>query len=287
MRGRARIWLLAATMVPWSATAGASGITTVTGPADIVDGDTLDIGSTRVRLFGVDAPETAQECTDIRGAKWSCGRSAARALEKLTTGQPVTCRGDTKDDYGRLLAVCTTPKGEVNASLVRQGLAWAFVKYSGAYVPVEAEARSARRGVFAVQNEPPWEFRVNGPRNLPSCGLSKFPTLAGLVINRWRDRDLHGSGAARDVWAAQRAAGVGSELWSGCAPGRGRRADAGGSSSPRSGSRLQGAAGDREARWQRRDRRRPRPIRQSRGLRSGSWRRVRSRKGLPRPATKS
>jgi hypothetical protein len=49
----------------------------------------------------------------------------------------------------------------VNASLVRQGLAWAFVKYSNAYISEEAEAKAARRGVFAAKNEPPWEFRAD------------------------------------------------------------------------------------------------------------------------------
>ena len=54
--------------------------TTISGTAAVVDGDTLDVGSIRVRLFGIDAPETAQECADGRGAKWACGRSAKGAL---------------------------------------------------------------------------------------------------------------------------------------------------------------------------------------------------------------
>jgi endonuclease YncB( thermonuclease family) len=132
----------------------------VTGTAQVLDGDTLDIGTTRVRLYGIDAPEGAQRCTDRRGKEWACGRSATHALERLTKGQEVTCRGGSHDDYGRLLAVCTTGSGEINAKLVRQGLAWAFVKYSDAYVSVEAEARSTRRGVFATDNQPPWEFRA-------------------------------------------------------------------------------------------------------------------------------
>ncbi len=78
----------------------------------------------------------------------------------MTKGQEVTCRGDSHDDYGRLLAVCTTGSGEINNALVRQSLAWAFVKYSDAYRSSEAEARSSRRGVFAAENQPPWEFRA-------------------------------------------------------------------------------------------------------------------------------
>jgi hypothetical protein len=79
---------------------------------------------------------------------------------RLTNRKEIICRGDCHDDYGRLLAVCTTAFGEINESLVRQGLAWAFVKYSNAYVSAEAEARNTGRGVFAVENQPPWEFRA-------------------------------------------------------------------------------------------------------------------------------
>jgi hypothetical protein len=71
------------------------------------------------------------------------------------------CRGESLDEYGRLLGICSTAQGEINAALVRQGLAWAFVKYSSTYVSVEAEAKLARRGVFASENEPPWEFRAH------------------------------------------------------------------------------------------------------------------------------
>jgi endonuclease YncB( thermonuclease family) len=135
--------------------------TTTTGSARVIDGDTLDLGAARVRLFGIDAPESAQECKDQRGGTWGCGRSAKRALERLTAGQSVTCRGQGRDDYGRLLAVCSTTRGEINSALVRQGLAWAFVRYSDAYISTEAEAKAARRGVFATRNEPPWEFRTH------------------------------------------------------------------------------------------------------------------------------
>jgi endonuclease YncB( thermonuclease family) len=134
---------------------------TITGSARVIDGDTLGLGQNRVRLFGIDAPESAQECKDAKGVTWACGRSAKRALERLTAGQTVTCRGRDRDDYGRLLAVCSTSRGEINSALVRQGFAWAFERYSDAYVGTEAEAKAARRGVFAAANEPPWEFRAH------------------------------------------------------------------------------------------------------------------------------
>ena len=42
---------------------------------------------------------------------------------------------------------------------------------------------------------------VNGPRNLPSLGRAKFPTLAGVVISRWFDRFLRSLAAGRGAWA--------------------------------------------------------------------------------------
>ncbi len=45
--------------------------------------------------------------------------------------------------------------------MVRDGMAWAFVRYSSDYAALEREARAARRGVFAAENTPPWEFRAD------------------------------------------------------------------------------------------------------------------------------
>jgi hypothetical protein len=126
----------------------------------VIDGDTLDISGTRVRLFGIDAPENAQTCATARGGEWACGKTARRALEGLTADHTVICRGQGLDDYGRLLAVCSTSRGELNVAMVRQGLAWAFVRYSDTYAAAEAQAKAARRGVFAAQTAPPWEFRA-------------------------------------------------------------------------------------------------------------------------------
>lgn len=96
---------------------------TVSGRAEVIDGDTLDIDSSRIQLFGIDAPENTQHCATARGGQWACGQAAHRALEQMMAGRPVTCRGQGLDDYGRLLAVYTTPRGELNEAMVRQGLA--------------------------------------------------------------------------------------------------------------------------------------------------------------------
>ena len=47
----------------------------------VSDGDSLRSGKLRIRLFGIDAPEKNQQCTDADGAKWTCGETAQKALE--------------------------------------------------------------------------------------------------------------------------------------------------------------------------------------------------------------
>lgn len=68
----------------------------VTGAARIVDGDTVQVGSTRIRLQGMDAPETDQICLDQKGESWACGIAARDQLTKHTGSSPWTCRGTAK-----------------------------------------------------------------------------------------------------------------------------------------------------------------------------------------------
>ena len=78
----------------------------ITGKARIVDGDTIHIGKTKIRLHGIDAPEMKQTCRTSKGKEQMCGQLAKQALERLVKGQDVTCKGDKRDRYKRLLAVC-------------------------------------------------------------------------------------------------------------------------------------------------------------------------------------
>jgi endonuclease YncB( thermonuclease family) len=131
----------------------------IAGPASIVDGDTLDIGGQRVRLDGIDAPESAQTCSKRWAGSWDCGKAATRALGALINGHHVSCRSSGTDKYGRMLGVCSVEGTELNAALVRAGMAWAFVKYSTAYVAAEKQAKAAQAGVWQADTEAPWLFR--------------------------------------------------------------------------------------------------------------------------------
>jgi endonuclease YncB( thermonuclease family) len=130
----------------------------IVGRAKIIDGDTLDINGSRVRLNGIDAPEKAQLC-ETGQAAWACGTNATTVLTSATQGADVTCRGDKRDRYGRLLAVCYAKGVDLNAQMVRDGWALAYRRYSLDYVGEEAEARAAGRGMWRGQFIEPWEWR--------------------------------------------------------------------------------------------------------------------------------
>lgn len=130
----------------------------VIGEARVIDGDTLQIAGERVRLNGIDAPESKQSCS-IAGVGWACGESAKRMLMNATNGRVVTCKGDKRDRYGRLLATCFVGTQDINARMVREGWALAFRRYSKEYVPEEAEARATGSGVWQGQFVDPAEWR--------------------------------------------------------------------------------------------------------------------------------
>ena len=133
----------------------------ISGTAEVVDGDTITIASERIRLEGVDAPEMSQNCTKANGEVWDCGREAGRALAQMTKDQSVVCDRKGRDKYGRTLAVCYVAGEDLNANLVRRGLAWAFVKYSSIYSEEERDARAAQAGVWQGDNIAPWDYRHN------------------------------------------------------------------------------------------------------------------------------
>ena len=130
----------------------------ISGSARVIDGDTLMVGSKRVRLFGIDAPESDQRCR-AAGRSWTCGREASRALAGRIDGLPIACDERTRDDYGRSVAVCRRGGTDLNRWMVAQGWALASRRYSQDYVAAERTAKSSRRGMWRGESVPPWEWR--------------------------------------------------------------------------------------------------------------------------------
>lgn len=152
-----RLVAVAALVLQLSAPASAAEIA---GHARIIDGDTIDVGTVRVRLHGIDAPEGRQTC-QIEARTYQCGEMAAMALANLIGTHWVDCIERDRDQYGRTVAVCYLAGRtiDVNREIVRQGWALAYRQFSRDYVDAEAEAKQARAGMWAGTFQPPWEYR--------------------------------------------------------------------------------------------------------------------------------
>lgn len=130
----------------------------LSGAVTVLDGDTIRLGDERVRLFGIDAPEKSQPCS-IQSRTVRCGELATVALRSLAEGKTANCEPQSRDRYGRTIAICTVDGEDIGASMVRQGMAVAYAKYSTRYVPLEREAQNAHKGIWAGQFESPEAWR--------------------------------------------------------------------------------------------------------------------------------
>lgn len=131
----------------------------LTGQAYAIDGNSLRLGGVEIRLEGLDAPEYRQAC-QVGGHDVACGHAARDALAGWLARGPVLCALGGTDRYGRKLGHCSVAGSEINRELVRAGQAIA----SGDYRTEEAEARTARRGIWATSFESPADWRAQHPR---------------------------------------------------------------------------------------------------------------------------
>lgn len=111
---------------------------TVSGPARVIDGDTIVVQKTQIRMFGIDAPELNHP--HGRNAKW--------ALVAMCKGRTVRAEILEEDHFGRTVAKCYLPDGrDLSAEMVKKGLALDWPKFSGgAYRALEVP--NARRKMW-------------------------------------------------------------------------------------------------------------------------------------------
>jgi endonuclease YncB( thermonuclease family) len=121
----------------------------------VTDGDTIKLSGTTWRLWGIDAPESKQWCSD-----YPAGVLATDTLVKLMKGKTIACEDCGLDRYGRTIGLCRADGDDLSAAMVRLGMAWAFVRYSRDYVELEQRARAEGLGVHAHGCQPAWEWRA-------------------------------------------------------------------------------------------------------------------------------
>jgi endonuclease YncB( thermonuclease family) len=144
----------------------------------IHDGDTLTLltpenRQVRIRLAGIDAPESRQPY----------GTRAQQELSALGFRKQARVVVQDTDRYGRTVGQVWVDRLNVNAELVRRGAAWVYPQYNQdpTLPPLEAEARQARRGLWALgvnERQPPWAWRRGGQSSAPAVLQQPAPAPA-------------------------------------------------------------------------------------------------------------
>ncbi|WP_408869868.1 thermonuclease family protein [Elioraea rosea] len=140
----------------WSAPAVA---TLISGRPIVIDGDTLEIDGIVIRLHAIDAPELRQTCISSGGRRWPCGEHAAEVLYQRARQRIVHCQPMGRDRNRRVMARCSLDGIDLGGWMVREGWAIAYRRFGHDYISEEAEAQSARRGIWAGRFDPPWDWR--------------------------------------------------------------------------------------------------------------------------------
>tara|TARA_B100000614_G_scaffold250008_1_gene259629 strand:- start:412 stop:927 length:516 start_codon:yes stop_codon:yes gene_type:complete len=131
----------------------------ISGDARILNGDTIQVGETPLRLYGIDAPEVDQMCENEM-FEYPCGLVATGMLRDLVTGRPVTCVEQGKMPGGLTLAICYVEGEDLGEKLVRLGIALAHPEDGESYLEAQAAAQSANRSLWRGPFITPWDWRA-------------------------------------------------------------------------------------------------------------------------------
>ncbi len=153
----------------------------ITGIAKIREGDQIQIGGTRIRLAGIDAPSVDQLCLNTKGERWTCGVAARDELMHHTDKKNWSCHTLRIDRRGRAVARCEVDGEDIQKWLVRSGWALAYTRISHDYEADEKAAREAKAGMWQGAFIAPWDWRVRNKKTA-ILGATKPPPNAHAIL---------------------------------------------------------------------------------------------------------
>lgn len=124
----------------------------------IIDADTIWLNGDKIRFSGIDAPELKQNCRKDEQSI-ECGKLAKQQLELFINNKEIKCLVEGKDFFGRLLGECFLKNYSLSKFLVRNGYAFAYVKYSKKFIDDEIYAKENKLGLWVMDFEYPWDYR--------------------------------------------------------------------------------------------------------------------------------
>lgn len=131
----------------------------INGSANVIHAHVFYIGGRYVRLFGVDAPDNDQICSDANGSSYNCGEEAASWVRGWIDNNPIDCYLLKIEPNGQDLATCVWGEYDIGAGLVGAGWALANTRESDIYRPYEAKAKSESSGLWQGTFYAPEDWR--------------------------------------------------------------------------------------------------------------------------------
>jgi len=153
----------------------------IVGLAKIRDGDQVQIGTSRIRLGGIDAPSVDQLCLNNNGDRWTCGVAARDELARHVDNKSWTCHPRQTDRRGRIVARCEVEGEDIQKWLVQSGWAMAYSRFSHDYDADEKSARDAKAGMWQGAFIAPWDWRVRNKKTA-ILGATKPPDSANAIL---------------------------------------------------------------------------------------------------------
>ena len=153
----------------------------ITGIPRIREGDQIQIGNTRIRLGGIDAPSADQLCLNTNGERWTCGVAARDELIRYADKKTWTCHTRQIDRRGRTVARCEVDGEDIQKWMVRSGWALSYVRFSHDYDADEKAAREAKTGMWQGAFIAPWDWRVRNKKTTV-LGTAKPPENANSIL---------------------------------------------------------------------------------------------------------
>ena len=187
--------ILAATLAAFFVSGGVPDVAEIHGRVvRIADGDTLTrpplgqrasrplggaitgttgvppVAQHKIRLYGIDAPESHQ----------AFGQKSKHHLSSLVFGKDVRVAYKSRDKYGRILGIVYVDGRDVNLAMLQAGYAWHYKRFdsSPAYAAAETEARAARLGLLSDHNPIPPEQYRHGRAGAPRTPSAATQTAA-------------------------------------------------------------------------------------------------------------
>jgi endonuclease YncB( thermonuclease family) len=153
----------------------------ITGIPKIREGDQIQIGNSKIRLGGIDAPSVDQLCLNNAGERWTCGAAARDELIKHVGNKSWTCHVVQTDRRGRQVSRCEVDGEDIQKWMVKSGWALSYVRFSHDYDADEKAARDAKAGMWQGAFIAPWDWRVRNKKT-SILGAAKAPDNANTIL---------------------------------------------------------------------------------------------------------